>query len=193
MNYMHIIEEDIVNAPGIHAAIWVAGCPHHCPGCFNQEAWSYTAGSDFDYLVMDKLLNAVGQPICDGLTVLGGEPLAQNNVASVWQIIETVKAMYPEKKIWVYTGYTIQELYDRDDPLTNKILNNIDVLVDGRFVEAKKRPGLKYRGSDNQRVIDVKATLATHEYNNVIWFNTGELPPAPKSTLTKIVDFIKRR
>lgn len=191
MNFMNIVAEDMVNAPGIHVAIWVSGCPHHCPGCFNPESWSYTAGQTFDFQTMNYIIDAVGQPICSGLTILGGEPLAPNNVATVWQMIENVKNTYPDKDIWVYSGYTIQELYDRNDSTTNKILKNIDVLVDGRYIESKRFPGLRYRGSTNQRVIDVKATLATHEYNNIVCVKTGETPP--EETLIDKVKKIFRR
>lgn len=180
MNFMEILPEDMVNAPGIHTAIWVSGCPHHCPGCFNQEAWSYDAGKDFNYEQFNYLMDCIGAPICNGLTILGGEPFAPNNIPELKHIIETCRKMYPEKAIWVYTGYTIQELYTRDESKTNFCLKNIDVLVDGRFVEKLKVP-LQYRGSSNQRVIDVKKTLATHEYNNVIWYDGVTDKPEPYS------------
>lgn len=169
MNYMSIMEQDIVNAPGIHTVIWVSGCHHRCPGCFNSNAWDFNAGNEFTESAKQYILNNVGEDICDGLVVLGGEPLADNNKEDVTNLILECKHKYPSKNIWVYTGYTYEELLERNDTTINTCLNHIDVLVDGRFEEDKKSHSLKYRGSSNQRIIDIPKTINS---DNIIIFDS---------------------
>lgn len=168
MNYMSIMEQDIVNAPGIHTVIWVSGCPHRCPGCFNSNAWDFNAGKEFTESVKQYILNNVGEDICDGLVVLGGEPLADNNKEDVTNLILECKRRYPNKNIWVYTGYTYEELVERNDTTINTCLNHIDVLVDGRFEKDKASHALKYKGSSNQRIIDMTKTINS---DNVVIFD----------------------
>lgn len=171
MNYMSIVEQDIVNAPGIHTVIWVSGCPHRCPDCFNSNAWDFNAGEEFTESIKQYIIDNVGEDICDGLVVLGGEPFADNNKDEVANLIIECKEKYPSKNIWVYTGYTYDELKERNDDAINTCLKYVDVLVDGRFDKDKKSHMLKYRGSSNQRIIDVPKTI---ESDNVVLFDVGD-------------------
>ena len=176
MNVMNILKQDLQNFPGISCTVWCSGCEHHCKGCFNQEAWDFDAGVPFDYEMLSTILDAVSEEVCDALVLLGGEPLHPNNLHDIHRIIMNVKQTYPDKKIWVYSGYTFEELCDRNDYMLNQCLKNIDVLIDGRFVESLKNPNLRFRGSSNQRVIDVPKTLDLHTYGKVVWVHTGDEP-----------------
>lgn len=163
MNYATIKSRDIANGPGVRVSLFVSGCTHRCPGCFNREAWDFGYGQPFDQSVIDRILTDLAPDYVTGLTLLGGEPFEPQNQGPVLELLRQVKAKYPEKSIWAFSGY----LFDRDilagrlgDPaITREYLSYLDVLVDGPFVEARKNLSLRFRGSDNQRLIDVPASL----------------------------------
>ena len=155
-------DESISNGLGWRAVLFVSGCPHHCPGCHNKEAQDFNYGEEFNE---EEILKRIKEnSILNGITISGGEPLCKENIPGVLKFIKDVKAIRPEFNVWCYSGYTIDQLIDRNDEETNKCLNEIDVLVDGRFVEAKKDPTLKFRGSSNQRILDLKPSLQTHKF-----------------------------
>ena len=144
-------DESISNGLGWRAVLFVSGCPHHCPGCHNKEAQDFNYGEEFNE---EEILKRIKEnSILNGITISGGEPLCKENIPGVLKFIKDVKAIRPEFNVWCYSGYTLDQLIDRNDEETNKCLNEIDVLVDGRFVEAKKDPTLKFRGSSNQRIL----------------------------------------
>ena len=155
-------DESISNGLGWRAVLFVSGCPHHCPGCHNKEAQDFNFGEEFNE---EEILKRIKEnSILNGITISGGEPLCKENVPGVLKFIKDVKEIRPEFNVWCYSGYTLDQLIDRNDEETNKCLNEIDVLVDGRFVEEKKDPTLKFRGSSNQRILDLKPSLQTHKF-----------------------------
>ena len=164
MNYANIKPRDIANGPGIRVSLFVSGCTHRCPGCFNAEAWDFSYGQPFDQAVIDRILADLAPDFISGLTLLGGEPFDHRNQNAVLDLLRQVKSRYPEKSIWAFTGY----IFDRDllpgkvgdASVTREYLEHLDVLVDGPFVEAEKNLTLRFRGSANQRIIDVPASLA---------------------------------
>lgn len=153
MNYAKIKPVDISNGEGVRVSVFVSGCPHFCKGCFNSELWDYGAGKEFTHDVIFNILNLCNPNYIRGLSLLGGEPLDPNNLKMVELLCHAFKRQYPNKTIWCYTGYD----WDRIKHLS--ILKYIDVLVDGKFVQELKDPRLKFRGSSNQRIIDVKKSL----------------------------------
>ena len=155
-------DESISNGLGWRAVLFVNGCPHHCPGCHNKEAQDFNYGEEFNE---EEILKRIKEnSILNGITISGGEPLCKENIPGVLKFIKDVKEIRPEFNVWCYSGYTLDQLIDRNDEETNKCLNEIDVLVDGRFVEEKKDPTLKFRGSSNQRILDLKPSLQTHKF-----------------------------
>ena len=155
-------DESISNGLGWRAVLFVSGCPHHCPGCHNKEAQDFNYGEEFNE---EEILKRIKEnSILNGITISGGEPLCKENVPGVLKFIKDVKEIRPEFNVWCYSGYTLDQLIDRNDEETNKCLNEIDVLVDGRFVEEKKDPTLKFRGSSNQRILDLKPSLQSHKF-----------------------------
>lgn len=168
MNYATIKPRDIANGPGVRVSLFVSGCTHHCPGCFNQEAWDFAYGKPFTQAVMDHILDLLRPSYVRGLTLLGGEPFEPQNQGPVVELLRQIKAQMPEKSIWAFSGY----LFDRDILSgrlgdTREYLRYLDVLVDGPFVEAKKNLSLRFRGSENQRLIDVPKSLASGQV--VLW------------------------
>ncbi|MBS6628227.1 MAG: anaerobic ribonucleoside-triphosphate reductase activating protein [Clostridiales bacterium] len=166
MNYGEIKDCDIANGEGVRVSLFVSGCTHHCPNCFNQQTWDFSFGQPFTREVEDRLLQMLSRSYIGGLSLLGGEPFEPQNQKVLLPFLRRVKEMYPQKNIWCYSGYTLEELLGSsrahtDDTLP--MLQLIDILVDGRFVEALKDISLKFRGSSNQNVIDVKKTLASGE------------------------------
>ena len=170
MNYAAIKKFDIANGPGVRVSLFVSGCRHKCKNCFNSEAWDFDYGEKFTEETLDELLEAVSLDYIEGFSLLGGEPFEPENQDGVLKILKTIKEKYPQKTVWCYTGF----LYDNQllagkvgNPDTVKeILSYIDVVVDGKFVEELKSLDLLFRGSSNQRIIDVKKSL---EKNEVIW------------------------
>ena len=165
MNYATIKNCDIANGPGVRVSLFVSGCTHRCPGCFNAEAWDFAYGEPFDQTVIDRILADLAPDFISGLTLLGGEPFEPQNQGAIVDLLRQVKAAYPQKSIWAFTGY----LFDRDIlakklgpwEITEEYLRYLDVLVDGPFIESKKNLSLRFRGSENQRLIDVPASLAS--------------------------------
>ena len=168
MNYAEIKNCDIANGPGVRVSLFVSGCTHRCPGCFNEIAWDFAYGKPFTQETIDKILSMLKPSHIRGLTLLCGEPFEPENQGGIVELLRQVKAQMPEKSIWAFTGY----LFDRDILSgrlgdTAEYLSYLDVLVDGPFVEAKKNLSLRFRGSENQRLIDVKKSLAAGEV--ILW------------------------
>ncbi len=163
MNYSTIKYHDVANGPGVRVSLFVSGCHHHCPGCFNPETWDFENGDVFTESVMEKIINALKPDYIKGLSLLGGEPLEYINQRGILPLVRRVKFMYPEKDIWCYTGYDfekdiVNEMFTKW-PETKELVSMIDVIVDGKFVEELKDLKLRFRGSSNQRIIDVKESL----------------------------------
>ena len=171
MNYATIKSRDIANGPGVRVSLFVSGCTHHCKGCFNAVAWDFDYGQPFTQETIDSILELLQPAYVKGITLLGGEPFEPENQPALVSLLRQIKEKYPEKSIWSFSGY----LFDRDilpgklgDPaITREFVSYLDVLVDGRFVEEKKDLTLRFRGSSNQRIIDVPASLAKGEI--VLW------------------------
>lgn len=160
VNYSAIKHCDIANGEGVRTSLFVSGCRRRCPFCFNEEAWSFTAGSPFDAAVQQAVLDSLAPAYIDGLSVLGGEPMEPENQKGLVDFLEKVKKTYPNKTVWCYTGDTLEELLEGESrtEATDRLLACIDVLVDGPFVESLKDITLRFRGSSNQRIIDLAAT-----------------------------------
>ena len=168
MNYATIKNCDIANGPGVRVSLFVSGCTHRCPGCFNQIAWDFDYGQPFTQETIDSIVAMLRPPYIRGLTLLGGEPFEPQNQGAIVELLRQVKRELPEKSIWAFSGY----LFDRDILSgrlgdTSEYLSYLDVLVDGPFVEAKKNLSLRFRGSENQRLIDVKRSLK--EGQVILW------------------------
>ena len=165
MNYAKINKNDIANGIGVRVTLFVSGCTHHCKGCFNQEAWDFNYGEPFTAAVEDELLEALSPSWINGITLLGGEPMEPSNQRVLMPFLKRVKEKYPKKTIWCFSGYTLETDLLADSrarcEVTDEMLSLIDVLVDGEFVEKQKDISLRFRGSSNQRLIDLKATLRT--------------------------------
>lgn len=154
MNYHDITKCDMQNGDGIRVVLWVSGCSHHCPECQNPQTWSPDNGILFDNEAMHEILDALAPKYIQGLTLSGGDPMFCGNRSAIKDVILKVKAMYPDKDIWMWTGYTYEEVM-ADDTMRD-ILQYIDVLVDGRYMKEFRDVSIPWRGSTNQRVIDVK-------------------------------------
>ena len=170
MNYGEIKTTDIANGVGVRTSLFVSGCTHHCKGCFNEETWDFNFGKAFTKEVEDEIIESIRPAYVSGLTILGGEPMEVVNQKVLRPFIERVRSEVPGKTIWVYSGYTWEELVDENNKRchsedTMEILHNIDVLVDGQFKLDLKNISLKFRGSSNQRIIDVNKTL---EEKNIV-------------------------
>lgn len=171
MNYAEIKNCDIANGLGVRVSLFVSGCTHHCKGCFNEVAWDFDYGTPFTQETIDKILDMMRPSYIRGLTLLGGEPFEPQNQGPIVELLRQIKEKMPEKSIWAFSGY----LFDRDIlsgrlgdwKVTQEYLSYLDVLVDGPFVEAKKNLSLRFRGSENQRIIDVPASLAQGKI--VLW------------------------
>lgn len=167
MNYGAIKKCDIANGQGIRVSLFVSGCTHRCPGCFNKEAWDFGFGRAFTRDTEDEILRALVPDHINGLTLLGGEPFEPENQQVLVPFLRKVRERFPHKNIWCYTGYTLEQDLLKDSRArcryTDEMLSMIDVLVDGRFVEALKDISLPFRGSSNQRIIDLRETLDTKE------------------------------
>lgn len=171
MNYAAIKNCDIANGPGVRVSLFVSGCTHRCPGCFNEVAWDFDYGEPFTEETVETILSMLRPAYIRGLTLLGGEPFEPRNQEPIVRLLRRIKAEMPEKSIWAFSGY----LFDRDIlsgrlgdwEITREYIRYLDVLVDGPFVEAKKNLSLRFRGSENQRLIDVPESLRRGEV--VLW------------------------
>ena len=171
MNYAAIKKHDVANGPGVRVSLFVSGCTHHCKGCFNQETWDFNYGQLFTEETEKEILAALEPTYIKGFSLLGGEPFEPQNQEAVVELLRQIKRELPEKSIWAFSGY----LFDRDIlsgklgdwKITEEYLSYLDVLVDGPFVEAKKDLMLRFRGSSNQRLIDVQKSLSAGSI--VLW------------------------
>lgn len=151
MHYGKIEYFDVANGPGVRVSLFVSGCRNHCPGCFNPETWDFTYGKKYNAIITaNDILKALEPDYISGLTILGGDPMEPENIDDITNLIYIVKAVYPNKSIWVYTGYLFEDLKYLE------FINYVDVLVDGPFIQGLADPSLVFRGSSNQRIIDVK-------------------------------------
>ena len=171
MNYATIKNNDIANGPGVRVSLFVSGCTHRCPGCFNEVAWDFDYGQPFTQETINLILQMLAPNHIKGLTLLGGEPFEPQNQPAVVNLLRQVKEKYPEKSVWAYSGY----LFDRDilagrlgpREITEEYISYLDVLVDGPFIQSRKNLSLRFRGSDNQRLINVPQSIKTGEI--VLW------------------------
>lgn len=162
MKYGEIKKNDIANGEGVRTSLFVSGCTHHCKGCFNPDTWSFDFGTDFTKETEDEILKSLEPYWVDGLSLLGGEPFEPENQKVLYPFLKKVKEKFPTKDIWCYSGYTFEELIGESRAsidITRDMLSLIDVLVDGEFKLELKDISLKFRGSSNQRIIDVKKSL----------------------------------
>ena len=172
MNYAEIKYCDVANGPGVRTSLFVSGCSHHCPGCFNEIAWDFNYGKPFTQDTIDSIIESLKPDYIQGLTLLGGEPFEYSNQKGLLPLVRQVREVLPQKDIWCFTGF----LFDKDIienmckkwKETNELLSYIDVLVDGRFVEELKNLNLKFKGSENQRTILVNESLKN---GNVILYD----------------------
>ena len=154
MNYHNIIHCDTRDGADVGVVLFVSGCNHNCPGCHNPQTHDPCSGIFFDDKAKQEIMEELSKDWCHRLTLSGGDPLFPNNRKDILDLITEVKNRFPDKKIWMYTGYVYEEI--KDVPDISPILNKVDVLIDGPFIQSKKEYGLKWRGSSNQRVIDLR-------------------------------------
>ncbi|MDK2562115.1 anaerobic ribonucleoside-triphosphate reductase activating protein [Romboutsia sedimentorum] len=167
MRFSKIKDNDIANGLGITMSLWTQGCPHHCRGCFNSETWDFNIEKEFTKDDLKYILDSIDKnKIKRDLSILGGEPLCSQNVEGVINLCKEFKKYYPDKKIYLWTGYTVENFNE----IQKEILKYIDVLVDGKFEEDKKSLAIMLRGSSNQRVIDVNKSL---KQNDIILYEIG--------------------
>lgn len=163
MNYATLRKYDVANGEGIRTTIFCTGCEHYCKGCFNEDLWSFSSGKLFTLDTMNILMDYLSDENVIGMNILGGEPMHPKNIDIITGIVKGAKRMYPDKSIWIWSGYRLEELAERKD--TKDILGLIDVLVDGKFELENRNINLKYRGSSNQRVIDM---VKSRKQNKII-------------------------
>lgn len=169
MNYGKIKNCDIADGVGVRVTLFVSGCTNRCPGCFQPETWDFAYGEPFTAETEEKLLNMLSAPYINGLTLLGGDPFEPANQRALTPFLHRVRALYPQKTVWAYTGFLYEDLLREGSrprcEVTDEMLGMVDVLVDGPFVEAQHEVGLRFRGSANQRLIDMNKT---HEQGQVV-------------------------
>lgn len=173
MNYLKIEHEDVCNGTGLRVVLWLSGCSHHCYNCQNPQTWDPNSGIPFDESAKQEIFNELSKDYISGITFSGGDPLHENNLDEVLKLIKEIRISFPEKTIWLYSGYNFDLLNSKyneykytsfaanaDEWLTRwEVISNVDVLVDGEYIDEQKDLTLKFRGSKNQRVIDVQQTL----------------------------------
>ena len=170
MRYASIRSMDISNGEGVGVSLFVQGCHFHCKNCFNQDTWDFSGGKEWNRKIEDEFMKLVNRPYIKRVSLLGGEPLADENVLDIMRLINRIKTESPDKKIWCYTGYTWEQIFPIVNPYLNltqaemtrqNAVKSCDILVDGRFVEEEKDLSLEFRGSENQRIIDVKERMTS--------------------------------
>ena len=174
MHYATIKNCDIANGPGVRVSLFVSGCTHHCKGCFNEIAWDFEYGTPFTLETIQSILDMLRPGYIKGLTLLGGEPFEPQNQTAIVELLRQIKAEMPNKSIWAFSGYLFEKITSGtlgDWDITQEYLSYLDVLVDGPFVEEKKNLNLRFRGSENQRLIDVPASLQAGSV--VLWEDKG--------------------
>ena len=168
MNYADIKRVDVANGPGVRVSLFVSGCTHHCPGCFNPETWDFQFGAPFGEAQIQEILDYLRPTYIRGLSLLGGEPFEPENQPAVLELVRRVRAELPQKDIWCYSGYPFEALAEQKvGSCSRALLEQLDILVDGPFVLERKNLGLRFRGSDNQRIIQVQESLAAGSV--VLW------------------------
>lgn len=163
MNYHNITKGDIVNGDGIRVVLWVSGCNHYCKGCHNPETWNQYSGILFDESAKEELFYELKREEISGITFSGGDPLFIDNRPEIEKLMQEIKTKFPKKTIWLYTGYKFENISNLE------LLKYVDVLVDGEFEINNKKPKLKWKGSSNQRVIDVQKTIHSKDKVPVIY------------------------
>lgn len=158
MNYIKITTNDIANGPGVRVVLWVSGCNLHCAGCHNPQSWDYDAGEPFTRETLLSIIDEMSRPEIAGLTLSGGHPIDPRNLDTTKRVVSIIKELFPQKSIWLYTGYTWEAIRKNWD-VYKEVIENCDVVVDGPYVEELRNISLMFRGSSNQRLIDVKETL----------------------------------
>lgn len=184
MNYLKINKEDVCNGDGLRVVLWLSGCSHNCQGCQNPQTWDPSNGISFDKPAKEEILRELDKDYISGLTLTGGDPLFENNLEDVLRLVDEICLSFPQKSIWLYTGFYWEEIfeptftgqsqqwisdYKKQCELRKKIIEKCDVLVDGRYVESKRDVTLKWRGSSNQSVIDIQKSLQQKKV--VLWCN----------------------
>lgn len=168
MRYHAIKNNDMLNGDGLRSVLWVSGCEAHCKNCFNPETWSFEGGDEFTTEIRDMFIDLAAPDYISGITIVGGEPLHERNIGEVYNIISEFKRRFPNKTVWLYTGFTWEEIFrDFENEShsmyeirrANLILNFVDVLIEGRYIDRLRDEKLKWRGSSNQRVVDIKTTF----------------------------------
>lgn len=150
MNYSTIIKSDLVNGTGVRVSLFVSGCSHGCKECFNEEAWDYRYGNPFTEVEQNDILNELSKNYINGLSLLGGDPLMPKNISTIIELCKVVKSTYPDKTIWCWSGYTLDEIKNNH---AKEILDYVDVLIDGKYVHELRDSNLKFRGSSNQNIL----------------------------------------
>lgn len=177
MNYANIKRIDVANGPGIRVSLFVSGCTHHCKGCFNPETWDFNFGELFTEKQIDEIISYLEPDHIKGLSLLGGEPFEYSNQQGLLPLLRKFKEVYPNKDVWCYTGYLFDKHIIKEMmvkwPETREIIKYIDIIVDGKFEQELKDLNLIFRGSSNQRIIDVQKSLEADEI--VLWEGKGSL------------------
>lgn len=165
MNYADIKKIDVANGEGVRVSLFVSGCNHHCKGCFNQCAWDFNYGKKFTEKEEQQIIDYMNYDYISGLSLLGGEPLEPKNQEGLLPLVKKVKEKFPDKNIWCYTGFDFEKdvvgKMAKNNETTRELLKYIDIIVDGKFEEDKKDLKLQFRGSSNQKIVDVKKSLQT--------------------------------
>ena len=170
MNYLKIEHEDVCNGIGLRCVIWLTSCSHKCLGCFNKESWNPNNGTLFNEAAKKEIFDELSKDYISGVTLTGGDPLHENNISEVLSLVDEIHMAFPNKTIWLWTGYLWEEIWEDNDCINKKrqdIISLCDVIIDGEYMEEKRDISLKWRGSSNQRVIDVKKSLETGDV--VLW------------------------
>lgn len=165
MNYHKIEKCSVVNGIGVRVVLWVSGCTCYCKNCQNPQTWGFNSGKLFDKNAKQELFEALGKSYIQGITFSGGHPLEKENTEEVYSLCKEIKEIFPEKDIWLYTGYKFENIIN--DPLRQKLIKLCDVVIDGKYIEELKDITLKWRGSSNQRVIDVKKTIKNEKITEI--------------------------
>ncbi len=177
MNYADIKRIDVANGPGIRVSLFVSGCTHHCKGCFNAETWDFNYGELFTEKQVEEIISYLEPDHIRGLSLLGGEPFEYSNQQGLLPLMRRFKEAYPNKDVWCYTGYLFDEDIVKDMmvkwPETRELIKYIDIIVDGKFEQELKDLNLIFRGSSNQRIIDVQKSLETNDI--ILWEGKGSL------------------
>lgn len=179
MNYLQITHEDVCNGDGLRVVLWLSGCSHHCYNCQNPQTWNPDSGIPFDESAKQEIFNELSKDYISGITFSGGDPLHENNLDEVLKLVQEIRISFPKKTIWLYTGFEWNSLmakicqptfqdekfeHDRNIHMKRqKIISNVDVLIDGEYIDEQRDITLKWRGSSNQRVIDVKQSLTQNK------------------------------